>query len=298
LDKTKSVISPTSKFEELIDDIILYIFLFFEEDFKTWGRLSRTNRRMLSVANKHRLVDYEFKVRNDRGDVSTIVHPLYRHQGNLYLTLPKNIYTATPETNISSYIIPIRGGWTPQDKDVITRWFKLRIDPTTLLLHTGDFTFSKSTGYCGHHRDANPDKIPYASAFDCEKDHSLKGRAHVDLRGTPFAVDDTWTHNGWQSNGTWNFSNEDQVVELRGGGFCGWCCPVSAITEHDASIGGWHVQLKVLQHTIEPTTEARIKSIVQVEIQKLLKPILEKLELIQKRIESVEQKSVTKQPRN
>jgi len=30
----------------------------------------------------------------------------------------------------------------------------------------------------------------------------------------------------WVSNGTWDFSHDDQVVQLTGGGYCGWTCHI------------------------------------------------------------------------
>ena len=103
-----------------------------------------------------------------------------------------------------------------------------------------------STGYCSHHKQNNPDRIPFGSAFGCESPFSQDGLARIDLRGTPFAIDDDFSHGGYESNGTASFSNDRQVVEIRGGGYCGWMVPTKAKQEGEVKshIGGWYLKLK------------------------------------------------------
>ncbi|KAF0983406.1 hypothetical protein FDP41_010471 [Naegleria fowleri] len=80
---------------------------------------------------------------------------------HFYLTLPN------PERNVSMYKIPTRKPWSANDTDVLTTWYKIRVDPATLNVHTGDFRFAKSVGRCSHH-SVNQTQIPYASCFGCE----------------------------------------------------------------------------------------------------------------------------------
>lgn len=47
-------------------------------------------------------------------------------------------------------------------------------------------------------------------------------RGNIDLRGTPFNVTDIFDLGGNGTAGTANFSFNNQVVNLTGGGFCGW----------------------------------------------------------------------------
>jgi hypothetical protein len=67
----------------------------------------------------------------------------------------------------------------------------------------------------------------------------------MDLVGTELAVENEFDHRGNLSAGDWNFTYDEQVVSLRGGGYCGWVSPVDAKTEEDAFNGGWFIQLKL-----------------------------------------------------
>jgi len=167
---------------------------------------------------------------------------LFRYHGRFYIDL------LHPKSNYSSYIIPARGGWTPRDRDVLTRFYRLRFDPRTFLVHTGDWTFATTQGYSGHHKGCEL-AVPYACCFDCESANSMGATAEIDLTGTQFAVETspegTFHHSGWCSNGSWTFSNDNQVVKLKGGGYCGWTCPTKAGDEDAAASGGWYLKLKI-----------------------------------------------------
>lgn len=113
------------------------------------------------------------------------------------------------------------------------------------MVHTGDFTYTSSTGYYTHHKDSSPDKIPFGSAFGCSG--SKDGQARINLVGTPFAVNDTFTAGGYLPAGTATCSSNDQVVDIIGGGSCGWMVPTKANAQGDAaSTGGWYLKLKLV----------------------------------------------------
>jgi len=135
--------------------------------------------------------------------------------------------------------------WSWEDEDVVTTWYMIQIDPDTNIVDTSDFTFAKSKGHCSHHPE-NPERVPYASGFGCEAPHTADGHAQVDLTGSPFAVDDTFSHRGWLSIGNADFKNNNQRVELVGGGYCGWIAPSKARDEMAAVMGGKHLQLRLL----------------------------------------------------
>jgi hypothetical protein len=81
--------------------------------------------------------------------------------------------------------------------------------------------------------------------MDCNGAGSKKGEAMIDLRGTPYAVDDKWEHTGVDSAGTWEFSDKNQVVKIRGGGNCGMAAPRRAVEQGTCGpAGGWHLKLK------------------------------------------------------
>jgi len=55
--------------------------------------------------------------------------------------------------------------------------------------------------------------------------------------------------------GSWTFSPGNQTVQLTGGGFCGWTCPVDVPLEEDAVAGGWFMQLKITNDTMTEEKE-------------------------------------------
>jgi hypothetical protein len=173
---------------------------------------------------------------------------IFNNLDPVYITLVRN----GDNDNYSSYKVPTRKPWGATDTDVKTVWKRLRFDPKTMMVHTGDFTYSTSTGYCGHHRDSSPDKIPFGSAFGCESPSNADARARIDLRGTNFAVDDNFATGGYIPGGRIVVSQSNQVIDIFGGGYCGWTVPekANAAGEFNASKGGWFLRLK----HIEPAT--------------------------------------------
>jgi hypothetical protein len=101
---------------------------------------------------------------------------------------------------------------------------RIRIDPVSLVVNVSDLTFAVRTG------DLTGYDPPYASAGACKANHGQGqlGTGTIDLRGTPFFVDDTFDNLGYcSSTPIANFSENDQVVALVGDGQCGWTAPVS-----------------------------------------------------------------------
>jgi hypothetical protein len=139
-----------------------------------------------------------------------------------YLTL---VQTGA-SSNFSQYTASAATGGT----NVITSYTKVRIDPTTLVVDTADQSFSTSTGMLTHPATtpATVTSMPYAEAMDCTGSGSLTGIGNVDLRGTPFTVmpNDFADPGGVSTPGTATYSSGNQVVDLAGGGYCGWEAPV------------------------------------------------------------------------
>lgn len=196
-----------------------------------------------AISNMFLLLCKEYRVRPmtyPRGEniANTVKVDYYFFRGNYYLDVP-------PGTNFSTYKIPTRGGWTPQDSDVKTIWHKIRVDPETLKVNNGDFTFTKSTGHCGHHSN-NTKSVPYGTCFGCESPNCADGTAKIDLSKTIFYIESTFKHEGWLSAGNSDFNTRRQIVDIKGGGFCGWMCPKAVPNEHEAAGGGWYLQLGVI----------------------------------------------------
>lgn len=169
------------------------------------------------------------------------IDPVFFSNDKIYIKLSKT----GPGENYSSYKVPPNKPWNNSDSDVTTTWTALQFDPQTMLINTGDFTFSTSKGQCSHHVN-NKFTVPYGSAFGCSG--SMDAKARIDLRGTPFAIDDFFASGGWHPVGETNFSCNNQVVEISGGGACGWTVPKMAndAGEENAALGGNYLKVKFL----------------------------------------------------
>ena len=119
--------------------------------------------------------------------------------------------------NFSSY----PKGPTQSGTDVTTHYTRVRIDPVTLDVDISDQTYSTSTGQ-HNHGSTQVTSMPFGVAMSC--DGSPSGAANIDLTGTPVAVAANEFQNGGtgSSGGTSTYSSGDQIVDIAGGGFCGW----------------------------------------------------------------------------
>jgi len=159
----------------------------------------------------------------------------------LYINLPNT----TTNDNYSSYMIPASKPWGANDSNVYTRFSKIRFDPVGMLANTSDYTYAKSTGLCSHFKDQGiTTSFPLGTAFDSEGSGSHTGKGNINLLGTPFDINDTFKYQGTTAAGTSTFSNNNQVVDLTGGGNSGGICPVSCTDETAAIKGGWVLKLR------------------------------------------------------
>jgi len=165
-----------------------------------------------------------------------------------------------------------------------TYWYKIRFHPETRMVHTGDYTFAKLSpqntprqrgrnvhtgGFNAHVPDlgdlAPPQMVhvgehtPYATCLDgsgtgrrdlsqqqqpSQQPSEQQAVSIVDLRGTPFAVQSEFKHEGYQSTGSWTYSHDDQRVVLVGGGFFGWTVSRDYPGNADDRPGAWALKLK------------------------------------------------------
>jgi hypothetical protein len=98
---------------------------------------------------------------------------------------------------------------------------KVRLDIANLAIDPDDATFAVSTGtkWFG---DSYVFVQPYGAAGDCAASWGHTGRANIDLRGTPFTVlPDQFAVQGYETGGDVQYSEQSQVVNLTGGGYCG-----------------------------------------------------------------------------
>ena len=121
---------------------------------------------------------------------------------------------------------------------VVTHYTRLRIDrrpasvnPVTFRVDIADQTFATSSGQLCHSSGAPCSggrlvvSMPYAVAFDCVGPASARGIANVDLSGTIFDTVNTFSVQGFDGGGATAYT--PQVVNLTGGGYCGWNAPAA-----------------------------------------------------------------------
>jgi hypothetical protein len=129
---------------------------------------------------------------------------------------------------------------------------RVRIDPITLVVKVTDQTFATRTGNL---TGAAPD---YATASSCKayNGNGDVGHGKIDLQGTPFFVQDSFSHYGWCSYHSAVFSSNNQVVDLVGDGQCGAVAPLSYASYYGDGCNGevadptqdpdWSLQLAFL----------------------------------------------------
>jgi hypothetical protein len=106
--------------------------------------------------------------------------------------------------------------------DVETRFDKVRIDPITLKLDTSDQTFAVSTGSLMHLGTQEVTSMPLGVAMSCG---GGSASAQVDVGGTPFHLENTFTIAGRAATGNASLWWSGQTIEMWADGDCGWVAP-------------------------------------------------------------------------
>ncbi|MBD2848580.1 Ig-like domain-containing protein, partial [Paenibacillus sp. IB182496] len=141
-----------------------------------------------------------------------------------------NLFFSGTSDNFSSYPADTHGSTDP---GVVTIFHKLRLDVTTLMVDTTNYTFAQSEGYNSH---GNRYEIPYAVARACDA-LGVPGYANINLKGTPFTVEPgQFTAGGLVDSHAANYSASDQVVDLSVVGFCAWIAPESTYEAPGGSV--------------------------------------------------------------
>jgi len=158
--------------------------------------------------------------------------------------------------NVSTYQDPTSQPWNSGDSTIVTSWTKVRFDPNTMLINTGDYTYSSSVGQISHW-PAYSHQVPFGTAFGCQSPYDGDGIAVIDFTGTNFAVNDTFGTNGYLPGGSATAANNNQVINITGGGYCGWCGPMNAVNQGEEHMhqGGWDITVVVLPGMTPQVTE-------------------------------------------
>lgn len=151
------------------------------------------------------------------------------------------------DENFSQYTA---GGASP-GTSVRTNFTKLRIDPTpvatdpvTFAVDIGDLTFASSTGSLLHSLGTEVSAMPYGVAMSCTG--LPDGVANIDLSATPFGNASSFGVGGTAGSGTAQTSANEQIVDLTGGGFCGWEMALpSVFNPFNPSPGNYHLRIAI-----------------------------------------------------
>lgn len=139
--------------------------------------------------------------------------------------------------NMSQYTA---GGASP-GTSVRTSYLRLRIDPMTLAIDIGDQRFAVSSGSLQHSFSDPVTSMPFGVAMSC--DGSADGVANIDLRGTEFTIASTFATVGSGGTGAATMDAGLQVVDLTGGGGCGWTAMTDAPFNPFNAPHAWALQL-------------------------------------------------------
>jgi hypothetical protein len=141
-----------------------------------------------------------------------------------FLTLPSG-----GSANYSQYT----AGGASMGSTVITFYEKVRLDPNLLLIDISNQQFSNSMGQLVHSSTSDlVTSMPYGVAMDCVMPGLATGVANVDVRNTPFSIGpNAFVKDSFPAPppGTIAYSENDQVVNVTGGGFCGWTMPAPTV---------------------------------------------------------------------
>jgi hypothetical protein len=155
--------------------------------------------------------------------------------GNLFTAYCYNMATEPREyidlanTGTSANFSQYTAGGASPGTNVRTSFTKLRIDPGSLTVDIGDLTFASSTGLLRHGGGATVTSMPYSVAMSCVAPSNAAGIGNINLQNTPFQVKSTFAAGGSSATGSATVSSDDQMVDLRGGGFCGWITPAPTL---------------------------------------------------------------------
>jgi hypothetical protein len=169
-------------------------------------------------------------------------------------------YLSLPRTGSGVNFAQYTAGGASPGTNVVTQYRKLRFDPVPVSLiplrfrvNIADQRFATSTGQLCHSSSASPcpagqlvTSMPYGVAFDCLGAGSTAGVANLDLTGTLFGVVDTFVSRTFPPGpgGGATFVNP-QVVNVTGGGFCGWTAPADLFNPSNTN-AGWDLRLNLL----------------------------------------------------
>jgi hypothetical protein len=152
-----------------------------------------------------------------------------------YLELPRTSKQGEKTSNYSGLVFGrVHGSQRCPCQAAVTRYEKVRLDPTTMEIVTTDTTFAvvdlvdeSPTCFQDNERRCNKgwfsaEPLPYGVAAGCRR-RTPTGRANIDLSCTPFHIAPTSPFGpvGYHPVGDIQFHPSRKAAAIRGGGDCG-----------------------------------------------------------------------------
>lgn len=151
---------------------------------------------------------------------------------------PAQSYLNLTNTGANQNFSQYTAGGGSSGSSIKTNYTKVLIDPVTLKVDTNAQKYATTTGGPLSQGAVPITAMPYATAFDCRGSLSQTGLANIDLTGTPFAVAaGALVIAGSSAAGaaTPTPNGQVRVLNLTGGGNCGWNAPIGSFNPYNQS---------------------------------------------------------------
>lgn len=138
---------------------------------------------------------------------------------------PLEFLTLPASENSAMY----KAGGASSGTTVTTTYQRVRLNPATLQIDTGNQRFAASQGSLMHSNSGTTvTAMPYATAMSCRNNNDKSGEAFVNLLGTQFHVTQQFAAGGAGSGSALQVTDNQQKLKIAGGGFCGWNAPMGS----------------------------------------------------------------------
>jgi len=152
---------------------------------------------------------------------------LHHATGNLFTIYCDGMKSGFPSEYLSLLSEDNYSRYSAWNEDTTTYFSKVSLDTNLLFIDTTNFSFSSSQGSALGPNSVPVLQQPFGTAGSCKGSYIDDGFAKMDLTGTQFEIIDSFTIGGWQADGTDQIYDGNQIIELTGGGFCGWNKPIN-----------------------------------------------------------------------
>jgi len=151
--------------------------------------------------------------------------PWTAYCADMNMATPLEFLTLPASGNTAMY----KAGGGSSGNTVITTYQRVRLDPATLQIATGNQRFATSEGSLTHSNSGTTvTTMPYATAMSCKNNGDKSADAFINLTGTRFHETQQFEAVGNNPGSDLQVGNNQQTLKISGGGFCGWNAPTGS----------------------------------------------------------------------